>query len=50
MYHKYKRRRKQKPYVYIDITPNQEGMLDCYVFNAPLLKYISVVGMFKDPR
>jgi hypothetical protein len=25
-------------------------MLDCYVFNAPFLKQISIVGVFKDPR
>lgn len=50
MYHKYKRRKRQKPYVYIDITPNENGMLDGYVFNAPLLKYISIVAIIKDPR
>ena len=25
-------------------------MLDGYIFNAPLLKQISVVAIFKDPR
>jgi hypothetical protein len=25
-------------------------MYDCWVFNAPLLKKLSVVGIFKDPR
>jgi hypothetical protein len=25
-------------------------MLDCFVFNAPMLKEVSVVGIFKDPR
>jgi hypothetical protein len=25
-------------------------MLDCYVFNAPFLKQVSFVGVFKDPR
>lgn len=50
MYHKYRKRGKNKPFVYIDITPNERGMLDCYVFNAPLLKMISVTAVFKDPR
>lgn len=50
MYHKYKKRRTPKPYVYIDVTPNENGMLDCYVFNAPLLKFITVVAIIKDPR
>lgn len=50
MYHKYKRRKSPKPFVYIDVTPNENGMLDCYIFNAPLLKYISVSAIIKDPR
>lgn len=47
---KYRKRGKNKPWVYIDITPNHEGMLDCYIFNAPLIKQVSVIGIFKDPR
>ena len=47
---KYRKRGKNKPWVYIDVTPNQEGLLDCYIFNAPLLKSVSVVAIFKDPR
>ena len=50
IYHKYRKRGKEKPYVWIDVTPNENGMCDCFVFNAPLLKTISVVGVFKDPR
>ena len=49
-YHKYRRRGKNKPFIYIDITPNENGMYDCFVFNAPLMKVISVVAIFKDPR
>lgn len=49
-YHKYRKRGKNKPYVYIDTTPNENNMNDCWVFNAPMLKKISVVGIFKDPR
>lgn len=49
-YHKYRRRGKNRPYVYIDTSPNENGMYDCFVFNAPLLKQISVVAVFKDLR
>lgn len=47
---KYRKRGKNKPWVYIDVTPNQNGLLDCYIFNAPLIKQVSVIGIFKDPR
>lgn len=49
-YQRYRRRGKNRPYVWIDTTPNENGHFDAYVFNAPLLKYISVVAIFKDPR
>ena len=49
-YHKYRKRAKNKPYVYIDTTPNENNMYDCYIFNAPLLKQVTVIGIFKDPR
>lgn len=49
-FRKYRKRGKNKPWVYIDITPNSEGMLDCFIFNAPLLKQVSVTAIFKDPR
>lgn len=49
-FHKYKRRGSDKPYVFVDTTPNQNNMYDCYVFNAPLLERLSVVAIFKDPR
>lgn len=48
--HKYRKIRKNRPYVYIDMTPNSNNMYDCYVMNAPLLKSISIVAIFKDPR
>ena len=35
---------------WIDFAPNSEGMLDCFIFNAPFIKEVSVVGLFKDPR
>ena len=49
-YHKYRVRGKNKPYVWIDITPNENNMYDCFVFNAPLLKKVTVVAILKDPR
>lgn len=47
---KYRKRGKDKPYVWIDYAPNSDGMLDCFLFNAPFIKQVSVVGVFKDPR
>lgn len=47
---KYRRRGQNKPYVWIDFAPNKDGMLDCFLFNAPLVRQVSVVGVFKDPR
>lgn len=47
---KYRKRGNNKPYVWIDFAPNENGMLDCFLFNAPLLEQVSVVGVFKDPR
>lgn len=49
-YHKYRKRGKNRPYVWIDTTPNENGMYDCFVFNAPLLSYVSVSAIFKDIR
>lgn len=47
---KYRKRGKNKPYVWVDYAPNRNGMLDCFIFNAPFVEQISVVGVFKDPR
>ena len=49
-YHKYRKRGKHKPFVFIDTTPNENGMYDCFIFNAPMIKQVSVVAVFKDPR
>lgn len=49
-YNKYMRRGATKPFVYIEPTPNENNMYDCWVYNAPLLKLISVIAIFKDPR
>lgn len=49
-YHKYRKRGKNKPYIWIDTTPNENGMYDCFLFNAPLVSQITVTAIFKDPR
>lgn len=49
-YHKYKRRGANKPYVYIDPTPNKNNMLDGWIFNAPFTKIISAMIIPKDDR
>lgn len=46
----YRKRGNKKPYVWIDYSPNQSGLLDCFIFNAPLISQVSVVAAFKDPR
>ncbi len=50
LYHKYKRRGASQPFVYIQTTPNENNMYDGWVFNAPLLKKLSIIAIFKDPR
>ena len=49
-YHKYRKRGKNKPYVWIDTTPNENGMYDCFLFNAPMVTQVSITAIFKDPR
>lgn len=49
-YHKYLRRGSTKPYVYIEPTPNENNYYDAWIFNAPFVKKVSVIGIFKDPR
>lgn len=49
-FHKYKMRGKNKPFIYIDPTPNKHNLYDGYVFNAPMLEQISISAIFKDPR
>ena len=49
-YHKYRKRGQSRPFVYIDTTPNENGMLDCFIFNAPMIKQVSIVAIFKDLR
>ena len=47
---KYRKRTGNKPWVYVDVAPNSEGLIDCYIFGAPLIKQVSVTAIFKDPR
>lgn len=49
-YQQYKKRGSSKPYVYVERTPNENNMYDCWIFNAPYVKNIAVIGIFKDPR
>ena len=49
-YNKYRKRGRNKPFVWIDTTPNQNGMYDCFVFNAPMLETVSISAIFKDLR
>ena len=48
--HKHKRRGGNKPCVFVDKTPNENGKYDCWIYNLPFVKKISVVGVFADPR
>lgn len=49
-YKKYRKYGNKKPYVYINVAPNQNGMCDCWVYNAPFLKSVTVTAVFKDER
>lgn len=49
-YHNQKIRGKNKPYIYIQTTPNENNMYDGWVFNTNLLKRLSIIGIFKDLR
>lgn len=49
-YQQYKKRGADKPYVYIERTPNENNRYDCWIFNAPFVQNIAVIGIFKDPR
>lgn len=49
-YHKYQRRGSDRPYVFIDPTPNYNNMYDGWIFGIPFIKQISITAIFKDPR
>lgn len=49
--HKFRRRGAEKPYVWIDTTPNKNNRLDGFIFNAPMaLSELLVRIIPKDPR
>ena len=48
--HNHKRRGANKPYVYIEKTPNANGKYDGWIYNLPFVKRITVIGVFNDPR
>lgn len=50
MYNQFRTRRALKPYVWIDMIANANNKYDGYVFNAPMLKDLTVVFIPKDPR
>lgn len=47
---KYKKRNADKPYVYIEKTPNENNMFDGWLFNAPFVKRLTIIAVFKDLR
>lgn len=48
--HQYRRRGADKPYVWINTSPDNDGYYDGYIFNAPLIQVLTVSAIFKDPR
>lgn len=49
-FHKYRKRKSESPYVYLDPTINANGKIDGYIFNVPFVKYVSMTALFLDPR
>lgn len=49
-YRKYKKRSSNKPYVYVERTPNKNNMYDCWIFGAPFVQNVAVIGIFRDLR
>ena len=47
---KYRKSKKKRPFVFVDTTPNRNSMYDCFIFDAPFIKQLSVIGIFKDVR
>lgn len=46
----YRKRGKNKPTVFINTSPNEDNLYDCFVFNAPMLSNVTIVAIFKDLR
>ena len=49
-YHNFRRRKSQRPYVFVDTAINSNGNMDCYIYGAPFIKTIKIVALFNDPR
>lgn len=49
-YNQYMKRGANKPFVYIETTPNANNMYDGWVFNSPFIKKISIIFIPKDQR
>ena len=49
-YRQYKKYKNKRPYVFVNVSPNENGMCDCWIFNAPFIKKVTVIGIFKDER
>lgn len=47
---KYKRVPLKKPYVFLNTAPDSDGNIHGYIFNAPYVREITVVGVFRDLR
>ena len=48
--HKYKAAISEKPYVWIDTTPRQDGFYDCFIFNFPdSIQFVSITAIFENP-
>lgn len=47
-FQKYSRVKKNRPFVYIERTPNENGMFDGWIFNAPMVENITVIGVFQN--
>lgn len=47
-YRKYKKYKNNRPYVYINLSPNKHNMLDVYIFDAPMLERLSITAIFKS--
>lgn len=46
--HMYRKRGANKPYVYIETTPNENNMYDGWIFNAPMIEVISAIIIPKN--
>ena len=50
IYNKFRPRRSNKPYAWIDMVPNKNNRYDGYIFNAPMMRDATIVMIPKDPR